>query len=315
MRKTSLCIILLALVSVKICARNPVKYENSLSEDFQKEVVASLTCDLTEGRETGSTGNLLAQQYLVKQFRSMGLVPFNWNYTQSFRCNDTVIGRNVVGIVPSVRPCDKYIVVSAHYDHLGKLHGRIYPGADDNASGVAALVSLARMFARMRAEGNGPAKNIIFVAFDGKELDMLGSRYFVKNLPMAKGKITANVNMDILGSDLVPTGRDPEYMIALGEETLPNRYQGHLSFITGFKRDFRMDLCLTFYGSRDFTKMMYKLGDHNSFAEAGIPAVFFTSGFHSHTYKPSDTMEIINFELLKKRTMVIFDFLNRLCAE
>lgn len=306
---------ILVLLSVKICAQNLEKYENSLAEHYQKEIVESLTDSLTQGRESGKSGNLIAAQLLVNKFRSMGLVPYRWNYTQSFRINDTLIGRNIVGIVPAVKPSDQFIVVSAHYDALGKLGGKIYPGADDNASGVAALVSLAQMFQRMRQDGAGPQKNIVFVAFDAKELDMAGSRFFVKNLPAAKAKILCNVNMDILGSALVPTGRDSRYIIALGEETLPSRYWGHLSFICGFKPRLRMDLSLTFYGSRDFTKMMYRLGDHYSFAETGIPAVFFTSGFHQHTYKPTDTIDIIDFELLKKRTSVIFDFINRLCAE
>ena len=314
MRKYLLCL-LTALICVKICARGLDKYENSLTVESLQRTVASLTDDLTEGRETGRSGNLIAREFLVKSFRDMGLVPYRWHYTESFRCNDTTIGRNVIGILPSLKPSDEYVVVSAHYDHMGKLGGRIYPGADDNASGVAALVALAQMFCRMRADGAGPDKNLIFAAFDAKELDMKGSGHFVKNLHLAAGKVVCNVNMDILGSSLVPPGKNNKYLLALGEETLPERYKGYLSFLCGFKRNLQMDLCLSFYGSRDFTKMMYKLGDHNSFAEAGIPAVFFTSGFHRHTYKPTDTIDIIDFELLRKRTMVIFEFVNHLCAE
>lgn len=306
---------LLILVSVKICARSLTEYENLLTASFQREIVASLTSDFTEGREAGRTGNLIAGQIIADKFKAMGLVPFNWHYTQCFRLNDSLVGRNIVGLIPAIRPSDKYIIVSAHYDHLGRLKGRIYPGADDNASGVAALVSLARMFRQMRSDGVGPDKNILFVAFDGKELDMSGSRHFVKNMGLPREKIVCNVNMDILGSGLVPTGKDPHYLIALGEETLPVRYRGFLSHICGFNRKLRMDLSLTFYGSREFTRMMYSLGDHNSFAEVGIPAIFFTSGFHRYTYKPTDTIEIIDFELLRKRTAVIFEFINNLCVE
>lgn len=314
MRKIFLCI-LIVLVSVKFHAQNLTHYENLLTPDFQKDIIASVTSSLTEGREAGKVGNLIAGRIIADKFKAMGLVPYRWHYTQGFRLNDTLVGRNIVGYVPAVKPSDEYIVVSAHYDHLGRIRGRIYPGADDNASGVAALISIAQMFRQMRSDGAGPKKNILFVAFDGKELDMSGSLHFVRNMGLPREKIVCNVNMDILGSNLVPPGKDAQYLIALGEETLPARYRGHLARICGFNRDLRMDLSLSFYGSRDFTRMMYSLGDHDSFARTGIPAVFFTSGFHQHTYKQTDTMEIIDFELLRKRTAVIFEFINCLCTE
>lgn len=75
-----------------------------------------------------------------------------------------------------------------------------------------------------------------------------------------------------------------------------------------------MDVCMTFYGSKDFTRMVYRNGDHWSFASKGIPAVFFTSGFHQHTYKQTDDTEIINFPLLRKRTIVLYRYINSLCT-
>ncbi len=220
----------------------------------------------------------------------------------------------MVGLLPATTTSDEYIVIGAHYDHLGKLGHTIYPGADDNASGVTALLSIARMFCAMKAQGAGPRKNLIFVAFDGKELDMAGSRWFVRHLPVPGEKITAMVNMDMLGTDLVPPGRNREYLFALGEDTLPETYQGYLSYLC-HRAAYKLDLDLTFYGSSNFSKMMYKTSDQHPFARAGIPAVLFTSAFHEHTLKKTDTPAIINYPLLRKRTLVIFNFINRLCAD
>lgn len=305
---------LLLLAAVPASAQSLRKYENLVSIDEQRRTLEHLAHEMTEGRASGTTGKSLAEHFLVEQFRAIGLKPWNWTYTQSFRFKDSIAVRNVVGFLPASVPSDEYIVIGAHYDHLGRLGHSVYPGADDNASGVTALLSLARMFVAMKADGAGPRKNLIFVAFDGKELDMAGSRYFVRHLSIPRSSITAMVNMDMLGTNLVPPRKNPEYIFAIGEETLPESYQGYLSYICR-RAFYKMDLDLTFYGSRDFSKMMYQTSDQHPFARAGIPAVLFTSAFHEHTYKKTDTPAIIDHPLLRKRTLVIFNFINRLCMQ
>ena len=279
-----------------------------------KTLLEILADEKTEGRASGTAGKELAEHFLVEQFRAIGLKPWEWAYTQSFKYQDSIIVRNVIGFLPASVPTDEYIVVGAHYDHLGKLGHTVYPGADDNASGVTALLSLARMFTAMKADGKGPRKNLLFVAFDGKELNLAGSRYFVRDLSVPRSRITAMLNMDMLGTDLVPPRRNRDYLFAIGENTLPESYQGYLNYICA-RAFYKLDLDLTFYGSRSFSKMMYETSDQYPFARAGIPAVLFTSAFHEHTYKKTDTPAIIDYALLRKRTMVIFNFINRLCAE
>ena len=305
---------LLLLAAVPASAQSLRKYENLVGIDEQRSTLEHLAHEMTEGRASGTTGKSLAEHFLVEQFLAIGLKPWNWTYTQSFSYQDSIAIRNVVGLLPASVPTDEYVVIGAHYDHLGRLGHSIYPGADDNASGVTALLSLARMFAAMKADGTGPRKNLIFVAFDGKELDMAGSRYFVRHLSIPLSSITAMVNMDMLGTDLVPPHRNREYLFAIGENTLPESYQGYLSYLC--RRTFyKMDLDLTFYGSRDFSRMMYQTSDQHPFARAGIPAILFTSAFHEHTFKKTDTPAIIDHPLLHKRTVVIFNFINRLCAQ
>ncbi|MCF0177167.1 MAG: M28 family peptidase [Bacteroidales bacterium] len=287
------------------------RYESLLTEQQLHKYLSYFSDDQTEGRATGSRGKFYAEQYIVDNFKQNGLKPFNWGYTDSFVL-DTVVVRNVVGVVPAVGISDEYIVISAHYDHLGILNNKIYNGADDNASGVAALLSLAELFSKMRADGVGPHCNLLFVAFDGKELDMAGSKYFVENYPGDINKIVCNINLDILGSTLVPVHKGLEnYMIVLGEETLPQKYQGILAAINSTRR-IVTDLNYSFYGSRDFTTMMYELGDHYSFAQKGIPALYFTSAFTDYTYKPTDDIELINFAVLRNRVLLIYNFISRI---
>ncbi len=309
--KKSLTCLLLALFSTLLSAQGYRYCEELLTEKSLVNTVSFLADDFNTGRASGTEGNSRAEQFITSRFRQLGLKPFNWTYTSSFRYRDSITLRNVAGLVPASVPSDEYIIVSAHYDHLGEIKGTIYNGADDNASGVAAMLALAEMYSRMKADGRGPLKNMIFVAFDGKELNLAGSKHFVKNLPVPAGKVVADINLDILGTDLVPTGRNREYIMAIDGGTMPSSCGENLRRIC-FRSDYRMDVCLTFYGSEKFTRMVYRNGDHASFTKAGIPAVFFTSGFHQHTLKASDDTDIIDFPLLRKRTLVIFNYINYL---
>lgn len=312
--KKSPAILLLLCLTCLCNGQNLSRYEADATVSKFQNTVTFLADDMNAGRGSGTLGIQAAGQYIVSHFREAGLLPWMWNYTQSFQYRDTTIMRNVIGWVPSVVPSDDYVLVCAHYDHLGTINGTIYNGADDNASGVAALIVMAEMFAQMRREGGGPCKNLIFVAFDGKESSSAGAKHFLKAWPFERRRLTAVVNMDILGTDLVPYGKNHSYLIALGEETLPYRYRGYLDYLARRIR-YNMQVGLDFYGSRDFTRMIYRTGDQSVFAEAGIPAVLLTSGFHQHTYKASDDADIINYPLLRRRTLLIFNFVNHLCGD
>ena len=301
----------LLLLNIYANGQSIISYENLINRQELTDVVEYLSDDLTQGRASGTYGKQSAEQYIVGRFKEYGLKPYNWNYTQSFSYNDSIALRNVVGIIPSVEKSDEFVIIGAHYDHLGELAGRIYHGADDNASGVAALLSIAKSFAKMKAEGVGPKKNLMFVAYDGKELSLAGSHFFTENLSIPTKKVFCAINIDMLGTTLAPIhkGRN-DYLIVLGESSLPLSLQGEIGNIN-LNHRFGMDIDYSFYGSKDFTQMMYENGDHYSFAQKGIPSLLFTSAFHNYTYKPSDTIDIIDFEILRKRTAFLFDVINK----
>ena len=282
------------------------RYEEIASESLQREIVEHLCDSLMEGRGSGTGGGILARDFILNRFEQLNLKPFYFRRQESFFYNEKITMHNVMGVVPAVGITDKYIVVSAHYDHLGVIKGKTYPGADDNASGVAALLALAQMFSQMRQDGIGPAVNILFVAFDGKEYSMAGSKRFIAELPMAPQDIVCEINMDILGSTLVPVRKNPEYLIVLGRNTLPENMRNIVANCN-WGRNLNLDIDFTFYGSDDFTKTIYKLGDHYAFNQKGVPALFFTSGFHQHTLKTTDTPAIIDYKVLSKRTKLIFN--------
>ena len=218
-------------------------------------------------------------------------------------------------------PRDKYVIIGAHFDHLGELNGTVYPGADANASGTVALTSLADIFSSMKEMGKVYDCNLLFVAFDAKEMDMAGSEalwklidYGILKDPLtgksiSKEKIALMVNIDQIGSTLSPINKErKDYLIMLGTNSLPKSKQMNLEVCNGL-HGINLDLCLSYYGSPTFTKVFYRLSDQRVFVDNRIPAVLFTSGITMNTNKTRDTAASLDMEVLKRRITLIYHWI------
>ena len=267
--------------------------------------------DMNEGRATGTISGQRVAWAITDMFRQYGLEPlFGSSFFQPFIADSLsgTRGRNVVGIVRSAVPSDEYVLISAHYDHLGILNGNVYNGADDNASGVTVLLNLADMFGTMKKTRTGPDKNIIFAALDAKELNMAGSKALVGRLQEREmtDSILCAINIDQIGTVIEPVHEaDTNFVIILGEQTLRKENRGIIDMCNRYY-NIGLDIDHTFYGSKNFTELFYQLSDQIVFHRAGIPALVFTSGFHRHTYKTTDDPDIISYPVMKKRTLLIF---------
>jgi hypothetical protein len=163
--------------------------------------LGTLSDDSFEGRKTGTVGNQRAREYIVQAFEKHGLQPFDSSFIQPFSFfskedNKEHRGANVVGYIEGASNPERYIVITAHYDHLGVINGQIYNGADDNASGTAALFAVADYFSKHR-----PDNSVILVATDGEELGEEGSKAFVARPPVGRHAIVVNVNLDMIAHD------------------------------------------------------------------------------------------------------------------
>ncbi len=275
----------------------------SVDSNYLKNIVTYLSDDYLEGRGCGTKGGMIAGTMITSQFKGNNMIPFyHRTFTQSFK-KDTIIGRNIIGVVRAKYYSEKYIVISAHYDHLGILEGKIYNGADDNASGVAAMLTLSKYFSQLRNEGKGLPVNLIFAAFDGKEYNMAGSENFISNLPVSKKNIICDINIDQIGSIFAPPSKDTNYILVLGTKSFP-RLKSAIEAANN-KMKHPLEINYDFYGSKVFAELFYKISDQNSFVNVGIPSLFFTSGIHMHTYKPTDDYYFINFPILFNRTVLI----------
>lgn len=305
----------------RVLAQVPHARNGEMAYDARaiRRTVDTLCGPACDGRRTGTPGGKHAAGYLASLFRKAGLKPLRGSsFELPFHVSDGVEGRNVAGIYPG--RTGKYVVIGAHYDHLGRLDGTLYPGADKNASGTAALVGLAGMVRKMLQLGKTYDKGLIVVAFDAKEMNLAGSSAFVQALKdgtlqdpstgnaIHPRDISLMINLDILGSTLSPpdSGRE-DYLIALtGGESY---FSSHIK-ARNKGENFNLELLFDYYGSSDFTRLFYRrVSDQKAFLESGIPAVMFTSGITMNTNKPADTPATLDYAILKRRILLIYYFL------
>ena len=300
---------------------SPKNAETVLKQERIKESVRFLASPSTGGRASGTPGAQKTAGWLESQFRDLGLMPVTGSWLHGFKLSGG-FGRNVMGLIPGTATPARYVVVMAHYDNLGTLEGTFYPGADSNASGVAALVEIARMMRHMQDCKKHYRCSLLFVALDGKEKDLAGASELWrlleggKLLDPASGEairpeaIDLVVNLDQLGSGEAPiTKGNPNYLIMLSEAETGRRSQLESANNT---QHIGLELGYDYYGSKDFTTLFYRrISDQKPFLEHGVPAVMFTSGITLRNNKPTDTPESLDYALMRKRIQLIFYYLDK----
>jgi len=277
----------LAAIGVSFaCAPSSVPADSTTTAAIAPEALMTharvLAADSLEGRRVGTPGNAKARAYVVRAFQDAGLRPFGDGFerpVQAMNSRDSTMRSavNVVGVVRGRANPDRYIVVTAHYDHVGIRQGEIYNGADDNASGTSALIEIARWFA-----ANPPASSIIFASFDAEEGGMVGSRGFVAAPPVPLSSIALNVNMDMVGrnarNELFASGTSHYGFLRPYLDSVAARAPVTLRFGHDDPRGPRSD---------DWTSQ----SDHGSFHAAGIPFIYFGVEDHPDYHRPTDDVE------------------------
>ena len=216
-----------------------------------------------------------------------------------------LVGENIIGMVEGAEEKGQFIVISAHYDHLGIVDSMIYPGADDNASGTSAVLELARIFSKSGKESGKLKRSILFAFFSGEENGLLGSSYFVKNPVVPLQNIVANLNIDMIGRiDSLHESTDTiNYVYVIGADKLSDE----LYSINEKNNDKGPRLLLDYhFDEPGEPNRFYERSDHYHFAEKNIPVIFYFSGVHSDYHKPTDTLDKIIPGLLRKRAELVF---------
>ncbi len=250
-------------------------------EDLMR-VVRELSSPPYEGRRTGSVGALAARAYIQAAFTAIGLEPAaESGFVQSFRADGTLDAGNVIGRVRGSDAAAGAILISAHYDHLGVLRGKMYPGADDNASGVAALLAIAR-----DVKAHPLRHDAIFVTFDAEELGLKGAEAFVARPPVPLARIAIDVNLDMVSRS------DRHEIFAAGTSHAPwlQPIIADVQRRTSVRIRLGHDRPAADAGLEDWTMQ----SDHGVFHKAGVPFLYFGVEDHPDYHQPSDTADRID---------------------
>jgi hypothetical protein len=260
--------------------------------------IAVLAHDSMEGRFAGSTGNERARSYLIAQLDSLDIATPPGGRTAEFTWTGgpaPATGVNVLAVVEGTAAPDRYVVVSAHYDHLGMRNGETYNGADDNASGTSAVLALAELFAA------APARHsFLFVLFDAEEVGLRGAQAFVDDPPVPIESIAMNVNLDMVSRS------------AAGELYAAGTY--HYPSLESYVDEVAARSRVSLLKGHDSPGLppgddWTEASDHGPFHQAGIPFIYFGVEDHEAYHQPSDDFEGITPDFYADAVITIADFL------
>jgi hypothetical protein len=319
--KRDYLLLALLLVGNITFAQSPIERAlNTINRSSAEATINFLASDELQGREAGFHGSRVTSEYIVSLLQWMGVSPLADSYFQPFdayrkerqkkgrlevhpdsiaklkqEVHQKLSMRNVLGMIPG-KNTKEYVIVGAHFDHLGidpALDGdQIYNGADDNASGVSAVLQIARAFL---ASGQQPERNVIFAFWDGEEKGLLGSKYFVQTCPFLS-QIKGYLNFDMIGRNNKP--QQPKQVVYFYTAA-------HPVFGDWLKEDIRK------YGLQlepDYRAWENPIGgsDNGSFAKVGIPIIWYHTDGHPDYHQPSDHADRLNWDKIVEITKASF---------
>ncbi|MCX8113105.1 MAG: M28 family peptidase [Bacteroidia bacterium] len=295
------------------------RIRSAVSEAELRAHVEFLASDALRGREAGTPDEKVAAAYLIAQHRRFGSEPLlSHGYIHSFPLApkrkepkvkqgkkalvsivDTPYAWNVLACRRGVSAPGEYVILSAHYDHIGTTStGAVYNGADDNGSGTAVLLEAARLLHYLPP----PKRTIVFFHTAAEEKGLLGAMRFVRDSLVKLDSIVAVINADMLGRTDTLHAKDDLYLYAIGSERASPRLRALQDsvnlFCCGWRFDYRYD------DPKDPLRLFYR-SDHYAFAKHGVPVVFYFGGLHEDYHGTGDDAEKIDFNRLRRAAVLI----------
>ena len=212
-------------------------------------------------------------------------------------------GENILGYVEGSDKKDELVVVTAHYDHIGKDHEDVYNGADDDGSGTVAVMEMAEAFAKAKREGHGPRRSLLLMPVSGEEKGLLGSEWYSEHPVFPLESTVADLNIDMIGRTDSAHEKSAPYVYIIGSDRLSSDLhrinEAANATYTGLVLD------NTFNDANDPNRFYYR-SDHYNFAKNGVPVIFYFSGVHEDYHQPGDEVQKIRFDLLEQRARLVF---------
>ena len=289
------------------------KYINNITAEALKRHLTIVASDEMGGRDTGSPGQKKAGQYLIDQYKNAGIAfpkgatsyyqPIPAAYLNAKRNENLGDSENIWAFIEGSEKPEEIIVISAHYDHLGKTIDEVYNGADDDGSGTVALVEIAKAFQKAKEEGHGPKRSILIIHMTGEEHGLLGSKYYTENPLFPLGLTVADVNIDMIGRRDELHKDNNNYIYLIGSDYLSTDLYTICEDVN--KKFIHLNLDYKYNDRNDRNRYYYR-SDHYNFAKNGVPSVFLFNGTHADYHKATDEVDKIEFDALAKRAQLGF---------
>ncbi|MEO2143215.1 MAG: M28 family peptidase, partial [Flavobacteriaceae bacterium] len=282
--------LVIVFITLSSCSNDAIINKRLVSKHL-----STLSDDKMEGRRAGSEGIERAAKYIESEFDRIGLTKHDTlnSYRQNFNFYDMSF-YNIIGVLKGKSLPNEYVIISAHYDHLGidqKMEGdNIYNGANDNASGTTAVLALAEYFKKL----DDNERSIVFVAFTAEEMGLVGSRYFGKQIN--PNDIIAGINIEMIGKES-PYGQKTAWMTGFDRSDLGEIIQKNLS-----NSNFKI------FPDPYIKEKLFFRSDNAALAKLGIPAhTFSTTPMEkdSHYHKVSDEYKTLDIFTIKETIKLI----------
>ena len=284
-------------------------FTKDINENELKNLLYVYASDFFKGRETGKLGQKRAVKFISEYYESLNIKEANGteNYFQRMKLNisgNIVETENVVSVIEGSEKPNEYIIISSHLDHEGEKNGVIYNGADDNGSGTIGVLKIAEAFQNAVLLGFRPKRSIVFLHLTGEEKGLLGSKFYTDNPLYPLKNTIVNLNIDMIGRiDPRHKNNIERYIYLIGTNLLSSE----LHEVSELTNKNTTNLYLDYkYNDIDQSECIYYRSDHFHFVKNNIPAIFYFNGVHEDYHKPTDTVEKIEYKLLKDRIKLIF---------
>jgi hypothetical protein len=284
-------------------------YAATITVEDLKTHLYIIASDEFEGRNTGEPGQKKAAEYLKQFYMDQNIASplggtdyYQDIPTEHLRPNLNP-SENVVAFIEGTEHPEEIIVISAHYDHVGTRDGNIYNGADDDGSGTVGVMEIAEAFKLASDNGNGPKRSILFLHVTGEEKGLLGSKFYVNFPIFPLANTVTNLNIDMIGRVDEAHENNPNFVYLIGSDKLSTELHEISEAMN--EKFTKLDLDYTYNDENDPNRFYYR-SDHYNFAKNNIPIIFYFNGTHEDYHRPSDTPDKINYDVLAKRSQLVF---------
>ncbi len=223
------------------------------------------------------------------------------------KASKTTYVSNILGFLEGTDKKDEYVVLTAHYDHIGKRNDTIINyGADDDGSGTTGILELAQAFVEAKKAGHGPRRSILFMTVSGEEKGLWGSNYYSNHPVYPLEKTTVDLNIDMIGRTGTEYLKDKDstnYVYIIGDDKLSSDLAPITDQVNATYMKMKLDRK---YNDPNDPNRFYFRSDHYNFAEKGVPIIFYFNGTHADYHRPTDTPDKINYPMMVQRTQLVF---------